>query len=214
MPKANTWMSALTQWNNSNSGAWCIPKRGSDEYKSVKAIQMKIKSKKHHKRFREAAFGSQAPTKQASSKKKRRIRDDSDADEEDEDLRQRSEYAVLVDYVLDNLIEPGVTKLTISPKLKSHERKIVLYQQLEKEQGLDSKTRLQRAMKFDGALRPGKSSIDEYLEKKVDSQWKDMQAIKKMIDSGKVSQVSTVNKHNMALKVMFRAEQIRFLNRL
>ena len=212
MSKINTWMSALTQWNNSNSGSWCIPKRGSDEYKSVKAIQMKIKTKAHRKRFREAAFGSQEPRK--TKKKMRRIRDESDADEEDEELRQKSEYSKLVDYVLDNLIEPGVTKLTISPKLKSHERKITLYQQLEKEQGLDSKTRLQRAMKFDGALRPGKSSISEYLEKKVESQWKDMQAIKQIIDTGRVSQMSTVKKHNMALKVMFRAEQIRFLNRL
>lgn len=39
--KASSWVEALKIWNRQNKGVWIVPKRGSTEYKQVKAIQSK-----------------------------------------------------------------------------------------------------------------------------------------------------------------------------
>ena len=215
--KQNTWMDALTAWNRSNNrSTWCIPKRGSADYKAVINIQTKIKAKRHRKKFREAAFGPAQSTAH-KKKKKRRIVDDSDADDDakvSNTLGLGSEYAQTTDFVLDALIDKKFEKLNVSSKLKSLESKIVKYQQLEKKENLDSVSRLAAAMKFDRSLKVPRDRIQQYLNSKIDNQWQDLKEAKTMIESGEIERFTVRNKHELALRLMFRAEQIRFLFRV
>lgn len=56
------WVDALKEWNNSKSGTWCIPRKGSEQYKAVRAIM--DKSKEKAKKIDEAP----APVKEAKKR--------------------------------------------------------------------------------------------------------------------------------------------------
>lgn len=43
--KDNTWASAVKIWNKKNKNLYCIPKKGTPEFKEVKAIQKRLKKK-------------------------------------------------------------------------------------------------------------------------------------------------------------------------
>ena len=53
------WVDALKEWNGTKSGTWCIPRKGSEQYKEVRAIM--DKSKEKAKKIDEAP----APVKEA-----------------------------------------------------------------------------------------------------------------------------------------------------
>jgi hypothetical protein len=41
-----TWIKALKQWNDKKGGAWCVPRKGSEEYNEVKKIMEDLKKPK------------------------------------------------------------------------------------------------------------------------------------------------------------------------
>ena len=38
----NNWHKALSKWNKKSGDAWCIPKKGTSDYKAIKKHQAKL----------------------------------------------------------------------------------------------------------------------------------------------------------------------------
>lgn len=58
------WVDALKEWNSSKSGTWCIPRKGSEQYKAVRAIMDKDKPK-------EKPASKKIPTKELKKSSKK-----------------------------------------------------------------------------------------------------------------------------------------------